>query len=515
MENKKHLSALDEYIRKVYTLILLLVPGSCLIAGITYTFEKVIGWFPTVNWGALIIFDITCTLYLLMGIYFIKTGISPDGEVKPEKLKAAKYFICIILLIQYNFILYMIPLENFWAFVFFFVTLCAFFLDYKLVAISGVEIFVSLVVSWFLHGNVTLPARDALFLPSMLNKVICLFLSIVGLFLITFFVNHFLVNAKKDEMEQNNERVTTMLQSVSELSERLSSAGNVLSGVSQNQSASVEELSATSESLLAGNIELSRRSDDSIENLRELQKWESIVNEHVDTVKRSSDVLLEKSKDSEEQLQSLKTVNAEVTDSMERTNEVAAKLSDAVKEIGGMINIIDEISSSTNLLALNASIEAARAGEAGKGFAVVATEVGNLANNTKQSLNQVSAVISQVQDNVSEMTRFVEQNSEKLNEQNQFLTQLFSVIQEMIQHIHASIEGITSMGDAHSRQSDVIRHTVQINESIAESIKEENEEFSNINGMVENTTMDVSQMTEQVNVLNEMIDQINRLLGHQ
>lgn len=127
MEKKrKFKSALDEYINKVYILILLLVPGACQCAGLLYTVEKILGFFPTVNWTALIIFDLTCLLYLAIGIYFVKTGFA-DGLVTQKKLKGAKIFLVLIMFIQYNYILYLIPSTEFWGYALLFVIAVSFF----------------------------------------------------------------------------------------------------------------------------------------------------------------------------------------------------------------------------------------------------------------------------------------------------------------------------------------------------------------------------------------------------
>lgn len=90
----------------------------------------------------LIVFDITCLLYLAVGIFFIKTGT--DGKiVMPEKLKQCKIYLVIIMFTQFNFILYMIPSSEFWAFAFLFTVATALFLDGRMVVVTSAEIALS------------------------------------------------------------------------------------------------------------------------------------------------------------------------------------------------------------------------------------------------------------------------------------------------------------------------------------------------------------------------------------
>ena len=104
-----------------------------------------------------------------------------------------------------------------------------------------------------------------------------------------------------------------------------------------------------------------------------------------------------------------------------------------------ILQLISDISSSTNLLALNASSEAARAGEAGKGFAVVATKVDNLANSTQDSLKELELVIERVQNNVKEITMQVEENSSKLGTQNEYFANVFKSMQDMTELLNISV----------------------------------------------------------------------------
>lgn len=513
---KKQLTALEDYINKVYVLVLLLVTGACQAAGLAYTVEKALGFVPSVSWTALIIFDITCLIYLSIAIWFVKTRFKNGGDiVAPEKLKAAKIFLVIIMIVQWNFILYMMPSSDFWGFAFFFIILMAFFLDYKMVSIAAGGIAVSMVIAWIVRSNVLLPVQNEHFILNLLNRIICTALSLPTVWLLIYLINRFLVNAKKDEMERNNERVLNVLSSVKSLSEHLFTAGTTLSEISQNESASAEELAATSEQLLDSSQLLGTKTEESLSNLSELNEWETVLSDNVSKVESTSKDLYVKSEDNEKLLKELHTINGDVTSSMTMTNEIAKKLSDAVKEIGVTLSLINDISSSTNLLALNASIEAARAGEAGRGFTVVAQEVGNLANSTKESLDEVENVIARVQKNVDDITSQVAENTKKLEYQNEYFDHVFNSMRDMTELLNQSVEAVNTMGDAHEKQVDVIKNTVTINKYIAESIKNEIEQFTSINQMVEGNVNDIMEMTEQVTSINGMVDEMNVLLNNE
>lgn len=509
--NKKR-TAVEVYLSTVFKWGLIILVSACMCATVIFNAEKLLGLYPMVSWAATIGLAVMDIIFFVMAIVIVRTSFEADGYLKEGRLKIGKVFSAVILVIQWNYLLYMIPTRTFWGFLFFFLILMAFFLDIKMLLGSGLACMVSLFIGWYMRGTDLMPVKDELFLTDVILCSVALVLSLAGLLIFVFFVARFLVDAKKDELEKNNEHVTMVLNKVFELSQKLSTAGVTLSEVSGNESASAEQLAATSEQLVAGSNLLSAKTDESMENLGELNKWEEVVAENVEKVEAASRDLLDKSRQNEQLLNDLSEINQEVTSAMNATTNITEKLSLAVQEIGATLNLISEISTSTNLLALNASIEAARAGEAGKGFAVVATEVGNLANNTQTSLKDVQGVIERVQQNVADITAQVEENAEKLEKQSEYFLNVFDGMQDMTDLLNVSADAIKEMGDAHREQSGVIKSTVEINQGIAESIRYENEQFGTISAMAEGNAGDTLEVVSQANAINDIVQEITLIL---
>ena len=186
--NEENLSAIEIYMNRVFKLVILVYPGATLCAGLTCTAIKLLGFYPTVSWLGLIIFDCSCALYFLIGVLFVRHCETPDGFLKRNVVRNGKIFLAIIEFTQWNFISYLIPLRDYWAYTAFFIMLIVFFLDHKYTLLISAEIVISVVVSWLVKGDTLLPARDEYFIPNMIFRGVNITLVVACLWLITYLV---------------------------------------------------------------------------------------------------------------------------------------------------------------------------------------------------------------------------------------------------------------------------------------------------------------------------------------
>ena len=194
MEKEKYeLSALDAYINRVYKFAVLFVPILCLCAGGTITILNGLNLYPVANTVLLAVFDFSALIYLLIGIYFSKTGYGENGLVQPEKLRMAKIIMFLMLIVQWNSITYIWPFRDLWAFCILFSVVIVLFFDTKFVLCTTIGISFSMILSWMIKGKYLLPKTGDYFHANMVFRLVGLALMLLSINLITYFGSRFFV----------------------------------------------------------------------------------------------------------------------------------------------------------------------------------------------------------------------------------------------------------------------------------------------------------------------------------
>lgn len=185
----------------------------------------------------------------------------------------------------------------------------------------------------------------------------------------------------------------------------------------------------------------------------------------------------------------------------QEANEKMQKLEATSSQIVKILDVIKKIASQTNLLALNASIEAASAGDAGRGFAVVANEVKELATQTSQATEEISAQINDIITNTKSSAEALKDITGVINEVTHISHTIASAVEEQSATVNEISNNMTMIKDESTHVTSNVHESVhgidEINQSITTFDESLVHVMSNL-GQVNQETLKLSDIAEEL-----------------
>jgi methyl-accepting chemotaxis protein len=163
-------------------------------------------------------------------------------------------------------------------------------------------------------------------------------------------------------------------------------------------------------------------------------------------------------------------LNDKAKETYQITQSVIDKVEDfqqQSKNIEEFIHVINNITSQTNLLSLNASIEAARAGEAGRGFAVVAEEIRKLADQSLKAANRIQDTVVGLKKKTQETVAAVKEAGIMVDSQTQALGKTVTVFNNINSHVNELVTNLNIISEGMRNIDDTKKDTLLSIESIS------------------------------------------------
>ena len=302
---------------------------------------------------------------------------------------------------------------------------------------------------------------------------------------------------RNDEIGEMARYVQETFSSVSRVINGIRTASRELSEVSENftnifksMENAVEQTGTEVDTIASNTMLQAEQAADMKEKIDAISNAIEIITANVKVLAESAELMKNYDQAVEKIMGELVEISQKSSESVENVRQQTELTNQSAQKIRTATEIIAGISSQTNLLALNASIEAARAGEHGKGFAVVAEEIRALADQSRESTQQIENVVAALLDNSAvsvEITKEVSEAFLKQNEKIKDTEAIFSSlnteiarVSESIVDITGEVEGLNAHKDVIETGIDSLNVTANQNAEIAEITTENMEEFRQI-----------------------------------
>lgn len=322
------------------------------------------------------------------------------------------------------------------------------------------------------------------------------------------------INADFGMVKETNDEIGLIIEKMKELTQSLGNIVGRIRNSSDTMSANSYELNDTSSQTLAANNEISKAVEDVAEgstgmaasisnineNLLEMSNETKDINESVNEIRNQTAAVQDSSKIMNDKIKSMQDSSRKMDDGISAISKRIETVNTTVDKVSNIVSVIEEISSETNLLSLNASIEAARAGDAGKGFAVVAQEIRVLSDNTNTELENIKQIISSLVEEcrycVQASGTIVEDNAKQKEEIRAVLDE-FSELDEQIQKTAEKADEI----------EELVTAMIELNDDITKS-------SNSLTDVSAANAAATEEMNANIEELNAMMNGVAEMAGH-
>ncbi|WP_042349299.1 methyl-accepting chemotaxis protein [Bacillus massiliigorillae] len=301
-------------------------------------------------------------------------------------------------------------------------------------------------------------------------------------------------NHMKNNMKQLIHQVSHSTEQVAASSQQLTASADETSRATDEINHSIQ-LVATGAEGSTGNLEDSSKSlgefSTAIQDLAENATVISETGTMISKQAQQGNVFVEKT------VKQMSLIHNRVHES----SKVLQLLDTRSAEIDKISAVITAIANQTNLLALNAAIEAARAGEHGKGFAVVADEVRVLAEQSQKSASQISDLIKQIQSNMSLSTASMLQVQEEVEDGIKIVEQTEESFQDILHALNDMDSKVTNMASTVEQMSASAQEVSATVSDISVVVKETSQHTMNVAAATEEQTASMQEITASTQLL--------------